>query len=106
MQIPSLGLIKISFLFFYKRIFAKGKGAGFKNLIHGLVGLITAWVISFFFGNLFVCKTHPSYYWTSLGTPLANEKSYCIDSAQLHIAYAITDFIFDILIITFPIPLV
>ncbi|KAL2045433.1 hypothetical protein ABVK25_012097 [Lepraria finkii] len=102
MQIPALGLIKLSFMFFYKRIFAKGKGAAFKATINGFVGLIIIWIIGFFFGYLFVCKAHPSNYWTSL----YNEKLYCNNSTQLHLGYAISDFIFDFLIIAFPIPLV
>ncbi|KAK3174659.1 hypothetical protein OEA41_001905 [Lepraria neglecta] len=102
MQIPALGLIKLSFMFFYKRIFAKGKGAAFKATINGFVGLIIIWIIGFFFGYLFVCKAHPSHYWTSL----YNQKLYCNNSTQLHLGYAISDFIFDFLIIAFPIPLV
>lgn len=102
MQIPALGLIKLSFMFFYKRIFAKGKGAAFKATINGFVGLIIIWIIGFFFGYLFVCKAHPSNYWTSL----YNEKLYCNNSTQLHLGNAISDLIFDFLIIAFPIPLV
>lgn len=40
MQIPCLGLIKLSFKFFYKRIFAKGKGKVFKGVIRGIASLI------------------------------------------------------------------
>lgn len=102
MQIPCLGLIKLSFLLFYKRIFAKGKGKAFRGIINGMVGLAIGWVVAFFFGYLFVCKTHPSYYWTLL----ANEKEYCNNSTQLHLGYAISDFLFDVAILQFPMPLV
>lgn len=102
MQIPCLGLIKLSFMLFFKRIFAKGKGKAFSGVIHGIVGLIVCWIIAFFFSYLFVCKTHPSYYWDSL----FNEKEYCNNSTQLHLGYAISDFLFDVGILLFPMPLV
>lgn len=102
MQIPCLGLVKLSFMFFYKRIFAKGKDKAFKAVIYMSVGLIIIWIIGFFFGYLFLCKTHQSNYWTSL----FNEKKYCNNSTQLHLGYAISDFLFDVAILVFPVPLV
>ncbi|CAD6578657.1 MAG: hypothetical protein ASARMPREDX12_008926 [Alectoria sarmentosa] len=102
MQIPCLGLIKLSFMFFYQRIFAKGKGKAFKGIIHGMVSLIICWIVAFFFSYLFLCKRHPSFYWTSL----ANEKEYCNNSTQLHLGYAISDFIFDVAILIFPMPFI
>lgn len=102
MQIPCLGLIKLSFMLFFKRIFAKGKGKAFSGVIHAIVGLIVCWIIAFFFSYLFLCTTNPSYYWTSL----FNEKEYCNNSTQLHLGYAISDFLFDVGILLFPMPLV
>ena len=102
MQIPTLGLIKLSFIFFYRRIFVKGKGAIFNALTYSIVALIVLWMIGFFFAYLFLCKTHASYYWTSLMA----EKEHCNNSNSLHLGYAISDFLFDVIIILFPVPLV
>ncbi|KAF6231634.1 hypothetical protein HO173_010166 [Letharia columbiana] len=102
MQIPRLALIKLSFMLFYKRIFAKGKGKAFKGLIHGMVGLIVCWIIAFSFNHLFVCKAHRSHYWTSL----ANEKEDCNNSTRLHLGYARSDFCFDVAILLIPMPLI
>lgn len=89
-------------MFFYWRIFVKGKGPVFKGVIYGIMALIVVWIIGFFFGYLFVCRANPSNYWTSL----ENELLYCNNSTVLHLGYSISDFLFDIIILLFPVPLV
>ena len=102
MQIPALGLVKLSFMFFYRRIFNNGRGKVFANLTWGLIAVIITWIIGFFFAYVFICKGHPSYYWLSL----ADETAYCVNSTNLHLGYAISDFLLDFIILLFPMPLV
>ncbi|MCJ1373636.1 hypothetical protein MMC20_004864 [Loxospora ochrophaea] len=80
MQIPALGCTKLSFLFFYRRIFRQGKGKIFDVLT----------------------ITRPSSYWGSL----ADNAEYCVPISVLQNAYAISDFLLDVIIISFPMPLI
>lgn len=102
MQIPALGLVKLSLLFFYRRIFSIGRGKVFNAITVGMISVITIWTIGFFFGFLFICGSHFTAYWSSL----ASEKVYCVNTMFLHNWYAISDVITDIIVLIIPLPLV
>lgn len=81
---------------FYINIFQTKK---FKIWAQVMIGLVTAWTLSFFFSNLFTC--YPI-------TPLV-EAFYgndCIDGVSMWWASCITDFIMDFMILIMPIPMV
>ena len=65
-----------------------------------VLGLILVWGIGYFFSFLFVCKTHPTAYWTTL----AREKQLCVNSVILHNSYGVSDLILDVMIILLPVP--
>ena len=67
-----------------------------------MVIIISVWAISFFFSFLFICGKNPTNYWISTKA----EKSYCVATQTLHLSFAISDTILDILTILIPIPLV
>jgi hypothetical protein len=102
LQIPALGAVKLSFVFFYRRIFTKNAAPKFNIATWFMIGLIIAWTLSFFFAITFICGTDFSAYWTSTTV----EKANCVDTDALHNAFAVSDVITDLLIITLPIPMV
>lgn len=63
MQILSLGLIKLSFVMFYRRIFCTGVRTCISISVTVISVLITAWTIAFFCLFTFYCGGHPSRAW-------------------------------------------
>ena len=103
MQIVALGLVKLSFLFFYRRIFVTGvskTSKWFSRVTWGLIILISVWTIGFFFALLFSCKGHWSAFWSSV-VDLATQ---CVKTLNLEMALATTDFATDVIIMILPIP--
>ena len=100
MQVPALTSIKLSFMFFYRRIFGSAGGKTVNITSWVLITLITGWGLAYFFATLFICPGHPDAYWTSL---VALKKD-CIDTVMLHNSSGVTDVTLDVLVILFPIP--
>jgi len=65
-----------------------------------MIAVIVAWVIGYFFTLLFLCGTDFKAYWTSSYT----EEHYCLPTAPVHLGYAVSDVVTDILTILLPIP--
>lgn len=101
MQIPTITCIKLSFLFFYQRIFGNPSKIMLKYLIWFLMFLCIAWGIAFLFSFVFVCGTHFSSFWTTLIK--LRQDCYVLD---ITLWIAITDFVLDVVIFVFPMPLV
>lgn len=101
MQVPALASVKLSFLFFYRRIFKTGSGGHFGIISMTLIIIVTCWAISFFFAYLFVCKGHFSAFYDSTQ---AVEALYCVHTTPLNNGFAISDVITDLMIILLPIP--
>jgi hypothetical protein len=102
MQFPALTCVKLSFLFFYKRIFCTRSTSILKWIIWTIIALCTIWGIAFFFSFLFVCGTHFTAFW---GTP-KTFKTHCGRILPENYWLAITDFILDAVIFLIPIPLI
>jgi len=100
LQVPALGCIKLSFLFLYRRVFTKRVAKQFSWANWFMIAVVTAWMIGYFFTLLFLCGTDFKAYWTSSET----EKDDCLPTAPVHLGYAISDVITDILTILLPIP--
>ena len=101
MQVPALASVKLSFLFFYRRIFNTGSVRTFNVLSMALIVIVTCWAISFFFAYVFVCKGHFSAFYDSTQ---AVEALYCVHTTPLNNGFAISDVITDLMIILLPIP--
>ena len=99
LQVIILGTIKLSVIFFYRRIF---RGRTFEYYSTGMIVIAIAWSIAFFFSFLFECRTHFEYMWSTL----LNLVTHCIDEEKFFKAYAISDVIVDGLILAMPIPMV
>lgn len=100
MQIPALAAVKMSFVFFYRRIFITGHNNVFPWISMAVIVVTVVWSLGYFFSFLFLCPGHPSAYWSAL----INIKEHCLDTMKLHNAYGISDVILDIIIILLPIP--
>lgn len=66
------------------------------------MSLTTVWALAFIIAYVTACGTHPAAAWESQMSYL----QYCIKSLQFEEAYAISDFILDVIVIVLPLPLV
>ena len=55
------GMMKLSVLFFFRRIFNIHKG--FRIFNNMMIALITLWTISYLFAEIFECGLHPDVQW-------------------------------------------
>ncbi|KAI0546955.1 hypothetical protein F4679DRAFT_555922 [Xylaria curta] len=96
----AFGLIKLSLLYLWKRIFTQAKR--FTLLCWIMIGVITAWSISFFFVTLFQCGTQ----WQKNWAPIAIFLSQCINTLDLLTVFTATDIVTDFIIILMPVPMI
>lgn len=103
MHVFGMGCIKLSFVFFYRRIFVAGKPRSkFSVISMGMIVVIILWTLAFvllFFTN---CGTHLSERFKSL----ADTRKYCPTGVVGNEAMAIADFITDVMVYALPIPVV
>ena len=98
MEKPLYGLMKLSVLFFFRRIFKIQKSFRIFNNI--MIVLVSIWAITFLFAAAFECGVHPEIQWIG-GT---NNKTGCVDQTRMNFIFSITDTIGDILIVSMPYP--
>ncbi|POS70126.1 integral membrane protein [Diaporthe helianthi] len=92
-----LGVIKLSVLFFYRRVFAIRAFYIVNNIF---IGLTVAWTVAITFALAFQC--YPIHlFWDLFESEYAE---HCVNVTQLYIAVAISDMVLDILIFLLPIP--
>lgn len=96
MQVLALATIKLSILFFYKRIFV---GRTFRIFSWFLIATVIAWAVTFFIGIIAACGTHIRANFQTLG----NLKSQCINTFALLVALAVSDVLVDLVILIIPI---
>jgi hypothetical protein len=100
LQTAALTFIKLSCMFFYRRIFCR-TGSQVANIaIYIIMALIVIWSVGFFFSFLFACGTHFNYFWTDL----ENQLKCPADLSQIDLSLSISDVIMDVIILVFPIP--
>ncbi|KAI1465029.1 uncharacterized protein F4812DRAFT_439290 [Daldinia caldariorum] len=97
LSVIGLGLVKASILIFYKGIFNTVRP--FRWAVYGMLGIVAAWTISYFFANLFTC-----YPITPLIEPFYGKN--CINSIPMWLSVVATDLIVDIGILLMPVPMV
>ncbi|OAG06544.1 uncharacterized protein CC84DRAFT_1164794 [Paraphaeosphaeria sporulosa] len=103
---PTLGLIKLAVVLFYRRLFVVQKRFGdARNLvISGMATLVVLWTLGYTFAKLFQCGSHSferrPFYDFDYSTAV------CVDTLMLGYSFAITDFLMDCLIALIPIPLI
>ncbi|KAF1962133.1 hypothetical protein CC80DRAFT_154805 [Byssothecium circinans] len=99
-QIFAIGPTKISVLLFYRRIF---RGKAFNIAVWALIVLVSAWIIGFFFANLFECVPIKEAF---VNAPGMGGNPKCIDALPMYLAQVYSDAVLDVLILVLPIPLV
>lgn len=98
----SMGLTKISALYFFKRVFFTGhKMEVFNYITIGGIGVIVLWMIAFLIMSFFECGTHISAEWT---TSAAIAAKYCTHNYPVLEGLAISDFLLDFFVLLLPIP--
>ncbi|KAF1973174.1 hypothetical protein BU23DRAFT_507193 [Bimuria novae-zelandiae CBS 107.79] len=98
------GLIKISVLIFYRRIFTVTQSRkDWRNWFFiAMIVVITAWALSWIFAFVFMCRRNVQTLFTSPENLAAN----CVDTLAVGYGHSVSDFITDALIIVIPIPFV
>lgn len=100
LMIPANGLIKLSSLFLYRRLFVVSQEKVFGITTWALIGICTLWTVGFFFATIFGCGRHFTYPWGPL-----TQISSCNTNARLE-ALMISDLITDILVWVLPVPMI
>lgn len=98
-EIFALGTMKLSVIYFYRRVF---RGRTFDFYSKSMIAIVGVWITAFFLATLFECGTRFGYMWS--GT--LHESPHCTNSVMYHNAYAISDLITEVLILAMPIPIV
>jgi len=101
-QIPALACVKLSFIYFYRRIFCTGINRTFRIITTATIVLIIAWAVTFEVAFLFICKGKFAAWWISIKTL----ETYCHPQLKLELGFAGTDFITDFIVLVLPLPLV
>ena len=97
--IPTLGTIKLSVMFFFRRIFV---GTYFSRWYFAVCIFIGLWTIAFFFSTLFSCGTHPAAFWTSF----EEIAEFCDNDGAESVVYRVLDVVTDLLVLVTPLPLI
>lgn len=102
LMILAYGLIKLSIVFFYRRLFLVLKWSAFDVISLAYIAMITIWTLTCFFSILFFCKTKIHLVWESL----FDTQDQCGDVFALELGLGISDLVTDIMILILPMPIV
>ena len=99
---PAYGCIKLSVVFFYRRIFVKNTPASRFNIVtKATIVVVIIWTITFFFLTIFRAGRHVEWNWGALY--LAKRG---IVGSVLNDGLFISDFVTDLWVVLLPVPLV
>lgn len=96
----TFGLIKLSILLLWKRLF--GRIRSFARFCSIMIWVITAWSIAFFFATLFQCGTR----WTWNWAPIFIFLTQCSDTLNMLTVFTATDVLTDFIIMFMPVPII
>ena len=103
MQIVAMGLTKLSFVFFFRRIFLGNSRKGpFGITSMVTIVIISIWCSAFFFWFLLSCATNFTARWDTV----AELHAFCPSDIKSDLALAISDVATDLLVILLPVPMV
>lgn len=91
----ALGPTKLSFIFFYRRIF---RGSAFNIVSRSALCFVVVWAITKFFLDLFQCNRHIGW----LSTSAKNLAEHCIAGESIALFDATVDVATDLFIIILP----
>jgi hypothetical protein len=100
-QILTIGCTKLSFVFFYRRVFVTGNSKRnlFSKVTWAMIVLLTSWTLAFTFAMLFNCGKDVDAQWTG-------ENTRCDNPISPQNALGISDFITDCFVFLLPIPMI
>lgn len=100
MLVWALGFVKLSILFFYRRVFYTGKAGVFDLATKVSIATVTLWTIGFFLALLLTCGTNIPANWGDVAALqlTCGEPLFTIEDGL-----GISDFILDLLILVLPI---
>lgn len=101
-MIAAYGVLKISILCFYRRIFIVDRGGLFNRVTLIFIAIIVVWTVAFYFAYAFVCGTH---FWAYWGNILVSSK-YCSHVLQISEGLLISDLVTDVIVLCAPLPIV
>ncbi|KAH6670379.1 hypothetical protein B0J14DRAFT_670688 [Halenospora varia] len=93
------GLIKLSFLFFYHRIFCVSKTGPARHIIVGTIVIVILWTLAFFFNEVFACGIHFDSLWGKIAL-----RKYCHKGLVFQYGLSMSAFILDAIILIIPLP--
>jgi hypothetical protein len=94
---PAFGAIKLSLLFFYKRIF--GVWPSFNRLNNIIIVVIVLWTFTFAFADILICGTNVHL---NFEIDQSKAKEQCGDKGLLLLMFAVTSVITDALVLGLP----
>lgn len=103
MQVLGLGFVKLSFLFFFRRVFVIDPSSTtriFGKINKAMIVLVALWTVAFVFAYIFICGTNPFAYY---GRDQAYEKQRCVNTSALLESFAASDLLGDLIILVMPI---
>lgn len=101
MQPLALGCIKLSFIFFYRRIFNVGINTAVFNIVSlASLFLMAVWMLGFFLAVMLICPGHIDAYWA---LPTVRAK-YCWTTTKFLYALSWSDVGTDLIVFLMPIP--
>lgn len=100
LMIPANGLIKLSAIFLYRRLFVVNKGTTFDTITKVLIVICSLWTIAFWFATIFGCGTHFTNPWKPLMFIMECNTNMRLDGLM------ISDLITDAIVWLLPMPVV
>ncbi|KAI0165181.1 hypothetical protein GGR52DRAFT_585169 [Hypoxylon sp. FL1284] len=94
------GLIKLSLLFLWKRLFGSSKR--FRIACWVLIAFTIAWTVGFLLTTIFQCGSRWNLNWA----PIATFLSQCIESLDVLTVFSATDIVTDLVIMGMPVPII
>ena len=102
LTVLAFGLIRLSVLFFYRRLFIGNGGTAFDILSKILLYAVAGWTLLFLILLIFYCGLDfPNKY-----APGGGYGPHCLNIVQLYLGFTVTDFALDVAIWALPLPTV
>ena len=96
------GFIKLSILYFYRRIFVPNRGTIMDTITRMSIVIVILWTVTFVLIAVFGCKANFMLNWASLATQLQR----CAVGLKAKFWTVVTDLIIDVYLIILPLPAV
>lgn len=93
----AFGFVKLSILFFYRRIF--GVWPSFRRINSVLIGIIIAWTVAFTVADVLLCGAHPELIW---GYDQTIARSRCGNRGLLLLCFSVTSTATDLTLLMLP----